>query len=154
RGADASIPVQVAVSAAYGIALPFVARRVAGEPVLKAPSGATPHAVLFGAFAGLALTFALLSAARDFFHSGADLARCVGRLDDETRRALDAEATEIARSVVRVKSSTVLLLSAATIFPLVEERIYRGLLQDVLVRKYGPSYGVFAAAMVFGIAHL
>jgi len=42
----------------------------------------------------------------------------------------------------------------SAIFPFAEERVYRGLLQDVLVRKYGRAYGVFAASLAFGVAHL
>jgi membrane protease YdiL (CAAX protease family) len=38
--------------------------------------------------------------------------------------------------------------------PLVEERVYRGLVQRVLVARFGAGRGLALAAIVFGIAHL
>ena len=46
------------------------------------------------------------------------------------------------------------MIMTSAIFPFAEERIYRGLLQDVLTRKYGRRYAVFAASLAFGVAHL
>ena len=71
-----------------------------------------------------------------------------------TAEQLAAESAELARAIAKVRASTPLVLMTAAIFPFAEERIYRGLLQDVLVRKYGRAYGVFAASIGFGIAHL
>jgi membrane protease YdiL (CAAX protease family) len=53
-----------------------------------------------------------------------------------------------------VKASALLFGLTAVVFPLAEERVYRGLLQDTLVRKYGTTYGLFSAAVVFGVAHV
>ena len=154
RKVDASLELQAIVALVYAIALPFAARRVAREAVFRRPAGGpSPRAIAFGAFAGLALTFGLMSAGRDFFQSGTDIARCVGRLDAEARRAMEAQSSEVARSLARARSSALVLALTATVFPFAEERIYRGLALDVFVRKYGASYGVFASAVVFGIAH-
>jgi membrane protease YdiL (CAAX protease family) len=95
-----------------------------------------------------------VTSARLFFESGTELARCVGRLDAEAKHARAAEAAELLRAATRVRESSLLVVLTATVFPFAEERIYRGLLQDVLVAKYGRAYGVFAASMAFGAAHL
>jgi membrane protease YdiL (CAAX protease family) len=95
-----------------------------------------------------------MNGSHHFFDAGAELARCTGRLDDEARRMLAREAEEIARGVDGVRASASAILMAVGIAPLVEERIYRGLLMNALVRKYGASYGLFASAVVFGVAHV
>jgi membrane protease YdiL (CAAX protease family) len=154
RQAGLGLLAQGVVCVAYAVATPFLARKIAGEIVFRPPAPGPPaRRVALGIGAGLALTFALLSSGRDFFQAGADLARCLGKLDTEAKRALEAQSSEIARSITRVRESTVLLVLTAAVFPFVEERVYRGLVQDVLVRKYGSSYGVFASAIVFGVAH-
>jgi membrane protease YdiL (CAAX protease family) len=110
--------------------------------------------VLLGIATGLVLTASAVSVGRQFFDVGAELARCVGRLDQETRLARGAESQELTRAVERVRASTPLIFMTVVVFPFAEERIYRGILQDVLVRKYGERFGIFAAALAFGVAHL
>jgi hypothetical protein len=46
-----------------------------------------------------------------------------------------------------------MLALTVAVVPLVEERIYRDVLMNTLVRKYGAAYGLFASAIVFGVAH-
>lgn len=110
--------------------------------------------MLFAVAAGLALTAAAVSAGRLFFDASAEIAHCVNRLDNEARAARAAESQELARAVAHVRSSAPLVFMTAVVFPFAEERIYRGVLQDVLVRKFGAAYGIFAAALAFGVAHL
>jgi membrane protease YdiL (CAAX protease family) len=40
------------------------------------------------------------------------------------------------------------------IVPLCEERVFRGLLQRVLARRFGNARGIALAALAFGLAHL
>jgi membrane protease YdiL (CAAX protease family) len=146
---------QVAVFLALGAAGPPLARRW----FALEPSGIRGHrtdvaALVLAVLAGLALAGAAVTTARAFFDAGTELARCVGRLDSETRTARAAESAELTRAIASVRGSPWLVALTATVFPLAEERIYRGLLQDVLARKYGRAYGIFAAAFAFGIAHV
>jgi membrane protease YdiL (CAAX protease family) len=132
---------------AFAAAAPFLLRHFGHVTPPRAQ-------VLLGIATGLALTTAAVSVGRQFFDVGAELARCVGRLDQETRLARSAESLELVRAVERVRASGLLVFMTALVFPFAEERIYRGILQDVLVRKYGERFGIFAAAMAFGVAHL
>jgi membrane protease YdiL (CAAX protease family) len=47
-----------------------------------------------------------------------------------------------------------LALMTTAVMPLVEERIYRGVLMKTLVRRYGMTYGLFASSAAFGLAHV
>jgi membrane protease YdiL (CAAX protease family) len=109
---------------------------------------------IFAIALGLVLTASLLHGTHQFFDAGGELARCTGRLDEATRRLLAAESAELARRIASVRASTALVLMTTAVMPLAEERIYRGLLMNVLVRKYGFTYGLFASAAAFGVAHV
>lgn len=145
---------QAAVFVGFAALAPAIARRAAapgaGPPAPPIP----PARILLGVVAGLALTAAAVTAGRLFFDLGTEVARCVERLDAEAKLARAAESAELTRAIEKVRASTPLVLMTAAVFPFAEERIYRGLLQDVLVRKYGRAYGVFAASIAFGVAHL
>jgi membrane protease YdiL (CAAX protease family) len=161
---------------AYALMVPELARRgLAREPSADAVANeragkesavkegaaagvaSTPKpvlAILFAIAAGLTLTAALLHGPHQFFDAGAELARCTGRLDDATRRLLAAEAAELSQRVASVRASTALVVMTTLVMPLAEERVYRGLLMNVLVRRYGMTYGLFASAAAFGLAHV
>ncbi len=146
---------QAAVFVGFAAIAPVIARRATDPNPSKPPArSASPTEILIGAAAGLALTAGLVTAARLFLDTGAELARCVQRLDAEAKIARAAESAELARAIAKVRASAPLVVMTTAIFPFAEERIYRGLLQDVLARKYGRSYGVFAASLAFGVAHL
>ena len=78
----------------------------------------------------------------------------MNRLDNEARLARLAENQELARAVARVRGSVGLMLMTAIAFPFAEERVFRGVLQDVLARRFGRAYGIFGASVAFGVAHL
>lgn len=154
---------QAAAFVAYGLLVPAAVRRLDGrasEQVQSThdhdPRRASRRVVkaLFAIALGLSLTAALLHGTHQFFDAGGELARCTGRLDEATRKLLAAEATELARRVASVRASMMLALMTTAVMPLAEERIYRGLLMNVLVRRYGMTYGLFASAAAFGIAHV
>jgi membrane protease YdiL (CAAX protease family) len=152
----AGLLAQAVLFVVVAIVGPLLARRLGGAPAaVVATDRTTEDAHLLTAIAfGFALAAASVTAARLFFDSGTELARCFGRLDDEARRARAAESAELVRAATNVRTSPLLIALTATVFPFAEERIYRGLLQDALVRKYGRAYGIFAASMAFGLAHL
>jgi membrane protease YdiL (CAAX protease family) len=131
--------------------VPWGARRLASAP---APAQVDPKRILWGIGAGFAITAAIMTAARSFIDTGTAFATCVDRLDAEARAFSMKEQAEMANAVLRVKASALLFGLTAVVFPLAEERVYRGLLQDTLVRKYGTTYGLFTAAVVFGVAHV
>jgi membrane protease YdiL (CAAX protease family) len=153
RAAGLGLFAQAVVFVLFAAIAPVLARR-ATEQHARPTSSLNPRWTMFGIAAGLALTAAAAAAGRLLFDAGAEIARCVERLDAEAKLARAAEAAELTRAIAKVRASTVLVFMTTAIFPFAEERIFRGLLQDVLVRKYGRSYGLFAASLAFGVAHL
>ncbi|MDF2692785.1 MAG: hypothetical protein K0S65_1168 [Labilithrix sp.] len=153
REAGLGLFAQAGAFVAFAVIAPVIARR-ATEPRVAVRMRIDPRRVVMGIAAGLALTAAAATAGHLLFDVGAEVARCVQRLDAEAKLARAAESAELTRAIAKVRSSTVLVIMTTAIFPFAEERIYRGLLQDVLVRKYGRAYGLFAASLAFGIAHL
>ena len=164
RRSGAGVVVQAAAFVAYGLVVPAIVlhrdvRRVANaaHTAQVGAASSTRTAVVRALFAialGLVLTASLLHGSHQFFDAGGELARCTGRLDDATRRLLAAEAIELTRRVAWVRASTALVLMTTAVMPLAEERIYRGLLMNVLVRRYGFTYGLFASSLAFGVAHV
>jgi membrane protease YdiL (CAAX protease family) len=140
---------QAAGFVAYAVVVPLVVLRRDGHD--RRPSVVR---TLFAIALGLVLTASLLHGTHQFFDAGGELARCTGHLDEATRRLLTAEASELSRRVASVRASTALVVMTTAVMPLAEERIYRGLLMNVLVRKYGFTYGLFASAAAFGVAHV
>lgn len=151
RAFGASFFVQTIGFVAFAAAAPFIVKRFGDHETRSSPP---PVRVMLAVAIGLALTSAAVSCGRLFFDASAEIAHCVNRLDNEARLARMAESQELARAVARVKGSVGLMLLTAIVFPFAEERVFRGVLQDVLVRRFGPAYGVFAASVAFGVAHL
>ncbi|MDB4934336.1 MAG: hypothetical protein JWP87_1308 [Labilithrix sp.] len=149
RRGGADVWVQAVAFVAYALVVPLLVHR-------RHDDDARPSVVrtLFAIALGLVLTASLLHGTHQFFDAGGELARCTGRLDEATRKLLAAEATELSRRVASVRASTALVVMTTAVMPLAEERIYRGLLMNVLVRKYGFTYGLFASAAAFGVAHV
>jgi len=160
RRSGAGVWMQAVAFVAYAVVVPAIvlrgdgARGRQGPPRGAADARASVVRSLFAIALGLVLTASLLHGSHQFFDAGGELARCTGRLDEATRRLLAAEAIELSRRVASVRASTALVLMTTAVMPLAEERIYRGLLMNVLVRKYGFTYGLFASAAAFGVAHV
>lgn len=144
---------QAAIAIALAAVAPTIVRSTLDQD-LPRPRRAAPLEIFTGAAVGLALATAAVVGARLFLDVGTDLAQCVERLDPAVRAARAKEASEVARAVSAVRASAPLALLTVAVIPWAEERVYRGLLQDALVRKYGRAYGMFAAAIAFGVAHL
>lgn len=151
RAFGAGFFTQAVLFVAFGAIAPELARRL--EPAGLGRPGSAPARALCGAAVGLTLAAASVTAVRLFFDTGAELARCLARLDAATRIARAAEAAEVARSVAQIRESVPLALMSCAVIPFAEERIFRGLLQEVLVRRYGTTYGIFAASIAFALAH-
>jgi membrane protease YdiL (CAAX protease family) len=156
RRTGAGVWVQAIAFVAYAVIVPALVHRLDAKVSGRSREPARVNVVrtLFAIVLGLVLTASLLHGTHQFFDAGGELARCTGRLDEATRRLLAAEATELSRRIASVRASTALVLMTTAVMPLAEERIYRGLLMNVLVRKYGFTYGLFASALAFGVAHV
>jgi hypothetical protein len=148
-----ALEVQTVVFVAYALVVPTLIRR-AFDPSRPSPPLTDPRRLALAIAAGFTLTAARMSGAHWFFDTGAELARCTGKLDAEAKKLLAIEADQIRRSLASARSSTFLVILTSALAPYVEERVFRDLLMNVLVRKYGFAYGLFASALVFGIAHM
>ncbi len=144
---------QAVVFVIYALVVPEIVKRGLDRGAVTAPR---THVVttLFAIATGLTITAALIHGTHQFMDAGGELARCTGRLDEASRRLLGAEAAELARRVATVRASTMLAVMATCVMPLAEERVYRGLLMNVLVRRYGFAYGLFVSSVAFGFAHV
>jgi membrane protease YdiL (CAAX protease family) len=152
RGLQASFVVQAMAFVGFAVVAPIGVRRFGDRP---ARSDSMPMTrVMVSIAMGLALTAAAVTCGRLILDTGTELASCVSALGEEARLARVVESRELATAVERVRASVPLVLLTAFVFPYAEERIYRGLLQDVLVRKFGARYGIFAASVAFGLAHI
>lgn len=159
RKTASGVWIQAGAFVAYAVIVPAVLRRShlqnlqsGGHDGELAPVNVVR--ALFAIALGLVLTASLLHGTHQFFDAGGELARCTGRLDESARRLLAAEASELSRRIASVRASTALVLTTTAVMPLAEERIYRGLLMNVLARKYGLTYGLFASALAFGVSHV
>ncbi len=147
---------QAVVFVIYALIVPEIVKRVLDRRALERLTTPRTHVVstLLAIGAGLTVTAALIHGTHQFMDAGGELARCTGRLDEASRRLLGAEAAELSRRIATVRASTMLALMSTCIMPLAEERVYRGLLMNVLVRRYGFAYGLFVSSMAFGFAHV
>ena len=148
----ASLTVQGAVLFALAIAAPRVVKRISGSATSE------PRIDLVDTFvvivAGLTLVSALLYGLHQFFDTGAELMRCTNRLDGAARKLIALEASEVSKRIAAIRESTPLVVLTVGIVPLVEEQIYRGLFMNVLSKRYGSGYGLFASSIVFGFTHI
>lgn len=112
--------------------------------------------LLFATVVGFALTTGLVSAAQRTFDAGIYLQRCThpAEFEREGKKLLEAEAHEVKRGITQAKDALPVLLMTVLAVPLAEERLYRGLLQRVLTRRYGERLGLVYAALAFGASHL
>ena len=153
RTVGAGTALEGAGFALYGLGAPVLVRRFFGTTPI-APASRSPRSILLATAAGLTLAAAAVTSGHLFFDNTAELARCFHRLGTEAKLARAAESAELTRVLGRVRADAMLFVLTSVVFPFAEERIFRGLLQDVLERKYGRAYGIFAASVAFGVAHL
>jgi membrane protease YdiL (CAAX protease family) len=146
---------QAALLVAYATVVPAAVTRAEGRAPGAARARARPRPAAIGLalLVGLAAATALVTGGEAFMQSGTELARCAGKLDAEGRRLVASQARDIASALARVRAETPLALLATLAVPLAEERVYRGLLLPVLVRRYGRPYALFATSLVFALAH-
>ncbi len=148
RGAGPML--QTLVLVAFAGLASWLARR-APPRGSRAPLG---RRVVPAIFTGLAVTVAAVTAMQLFLDTGTEIARCARRLDAHTLSAAAKASTELARALPAVRAAPELFVLTALVVPLAEERIYRGLLLDVLVRRHGRGPALLATSLAFGLGHV
>ena len=151
REHHASLYVQSVLLGLLAIAAPRVVRRVSHRTTTEPRINVLDTFVVI--VAGLTLTAALLYGIHQFFDAGAELMRCTNRLDRAAQKIIALEASELATRIAAIRASAPLVVLTVGIVPLVEEQIYRGLFMNLLTKRYGFGYGLFASSLVFGFAH-
>lgn len=150
RRAGMAIELQAVVLVAYGALVPLGVARAGGA----APKPRTrTREQIFAAAAGLVAAIALAGGGDAFMRAGDELARCAEKLDAESRRTIATHAREVGDALARVRASSWLALTSVIAVPFAEERVFRGVLLPVLVRRYGRAYGVFATSIGFAVLH-
>lgn len=154
RASGGGVLVQAVAVVAFGGLCPIAARRLTDFALDAREEPVRLANVLAAIGLGFALTASLTMATRLFLDGGLELARCVHRLDEGARIARAAESAEVARAANVARESPLLFLLAVVAYPFAEERVFRGLLSATLTRRFGRAYGIFAAAVAFGLAHV
>jgi membrane protease YdiL (CAAX protease family) len=144
---------------AFAALAPEIVRRIFEGRLAIIPRAEILRRIERGVRAGIAgavLAAGLVNGSHWLSGTGAHLDRCRdpgGYPASLTRRALARELAEVrgGRGGTGTGHGVVL---AVLLIPLAEERVYRGLVQRVLARRWGTGPGIFAGAFLFGAAHL
>jgi membrane protease YdiL (CAAX protease family) len=142
-----------ALFVAYAAFVPFVVERRFEPGSRRRPRW---EAVVPAAAIAFALTSGLANGAHYGFDAAVNAARCVapGAFAEPARVVLEAEGRDVAKNVARARESAPYFIMTVVIVPMCEERVFRGLLQRVLARRFGTARGIALAALAFGLAHL
>jgi membrane protease YdiL (CAAX protease family) len=137
------------VFVAAGLALPFFVKSAA------APKR-TWLEVADGASFGLAASIALTRLVHYTTIALAEAVRCTApaTYDAIARPLLERQGGEIARGVASARTQIFVLVLAVALVPVIEERVFRGMLQRALRSRTTPSRAIAAASSVFTLAHL
>ena len=132
-----------------GLALPFFAKT---KPAPKR----TWLEIADGASFGLAASIALTRFVHYTTIAIAESLRCAAPTTYEAiaRPLLARQGGELSRAVANARTQIFVLLLAITLVPVIEERVFRGLLQRALRTRTTPARAITAASGVFTLAHL
>jgi membrane protease YdiL (CAAX protease family) len=144
---------QAALFVVYAAIVPHLVERRFEPRVRRKPAWMR---VVPAAVAAFALTVGMTAGAHYGFDAAAYTTRCVSpsAFERTGKRALDAEGRDIGKNVEKARESIAYFLMTVLVVPLAEERVFRGLLQRVLARRFGNTRGIALAALAFGLAHL
>ena len=146
---------QAGLFAVYAGVFPWAIAR-AFEPGARAPWPQFSR-VAGAVVLAFALTLGITNGAHYGFDAGAYVQRCTdpGGFEGGTaKRILDAQNLEVTKNVRQAREQWAYFAMTVLVVPIAEERVYRGLLQRLLVRRLGTNRGLALAALVFGLAHL
>jgi membrane protease YdiL (CAAX protease family) len=109
-----------------------------------------------GATFGLAASLALTRLVHYTTIAIAEALRCSSpaTYDSIARPLLERQGGEIARGVASARTQIFVLVLAVALVPIVEERVFRGLLQRALRSRTSPARAIAASSSVFTLAHL
>ena len=132
-----------------GLALPFFSKT---KPAPKRTWLEIADGAAFGLAAALALT--------RFVHyttiAIAEALRCAApaTYDSIARPLLERQGGEGARAVANARTQIFVLVLAVALVPVIEERVFRGMLQRALRDRTTPARAITASSSVFTLAHL
>ena len=144
---------QAAVFVVYAAVVPVLVGRRFDPRVRRRPVWSR---VVPATLVGFALTVGMTAGAHYGFDAAAYTTRCVSpsAFERTGKRALDAEGRDIGKNVEKARESIAYFLMTVLVVPLAEERVFRGLLQRVLARRFGNARAIALASLAFGLAHL
>ena len=132
-----------------GLALPFFSKTAASTK-------RTWLEIADGASFGLAASIAFTRLVHYTIIATAEALRCNAPATYEAiaRPLLERQGGEIARGVASARTQLFVLVLAVALVPVVEERVFRGMLQRALRSRTTPARAITAASSVFTLAHL
>ncbi|HEY2365739.1 MAG TPA: CPBP family intramembrane glutamic endopeptidase [Polyangiaceae bacterium] len=134
---------------ALGLALPYLEKR---EPAPKR----TWIEIADGASFGFAASLAFTRLVHYTTIAISETLRCAAprAYDAVARPFLERQGGEIARGVTNARAEIFVLALAVALVPVVEERVFRGMLQRALRTRTTSTRAITAASGVFTLAHL
>ncbi len=147
---------QAAVLVVWAIAAPFVFDRAMGrtQPALAVDRAwSLLAAIASGLVATIGLAHAWHYGTGAFGHAWQCLDPA-GYENGWAKRWFDAQALDAPRDLAGAPARWLYVAMTVLVVPLAEERVFRDVLQRVLVARLGVRRGVAGAAAMFGLAHL
>ena len=146
---------QALLFAMYAAAVPWTIAQIF-EPRVRLTWPPWPR-IVSAVIVGFALTLGITNGAHYGFDATVYAARCHDPSAFEggtAKKLLDAENIEVTKNVHQAREQWAYFAMTVLVVPIAEERVYRGLLQRLLVRRLGSRRGIGLAALCFGLAHL
>lgn len=157
RAAHLGALVQGAMLIAWALAAPRLFERVMGTSASPGAIGSRGWTLLSAVAAGLGVTIALAHASHYGIGLFAHATQCLDSAGFEhglAQRILESQTVNASQDLAGVRSKWLYIAMTVCVIPLAEERVFRDVLQRVLVRSFGKRRGVASAAALFGLAHL
>lgn len=147
--------VQAAVMVAWGIGLPHLVVPRVDDPVPRRASYYSRLSSLHWGLIGIALAAGLTGGTHYLVDAVAQVIACTDMHAAAGATSFVAnESREAARGIFAARESIVYFVMTVGVSPLIEERVYRGMLQRAATARLGPRRGIALASIVFGLAHL
>ncbi|MEO8796654.1 MAG: CPBP family intramembrane glutamic endopeptidase [Polyangiaceae bacterium] len=140
---------------AWGLGLPHLVVPRVDDLVPRRSSYYSRLSSLHWGLLGIALTAGLTGGTHYLVDAVAQVIACT-----DTHAAAGAtsfvanESREAAKGIFAARENIVYFVMTVGVSPLIEERVYRGMLQRAATARLGPRRGIALASVVFGLAHL
>jgi len=156
RAAHLGLAGQGAVLVVWAVAAPFIFERAMGRRPPR-PRVERTWSLFAAVSSGVAATIALAHAWHYATGAIGHAWQCLSPAGYEhglAKRFLDAQAVDAGQDKAGACARWVYIAMTVVVVPLAEERVFRDVLQRVLVARLGDRRGVAGAAALFGLAHL